>query len=171
MTCGFISKQFGSCCFVAFAVVFSERACHVLRPASARCRACSRFVVVVLHVGLESVSVCLWYVIYQRNSRQSDDALPIGLPQSDYLAHLVDYVYDSLRRFVHRLSCCRFWTRRSNSVPRDESPASCERCTTMQLASCKGSTFYQTLPLARRIAASKPMQATLCDSWPCVPSR
>jgi len=87
MTCGFISKQFGSCCFVSLAVVFGQGACHVLKPATARCRACSRFVVVVLHVGLESVSVCLWYVIYQRNARQSDDALPIGLPQSDYLAH------------------------------------------------------------------------------------
>ena len=54
---------------------------------------------VVFHVGLESVSVCLWYVICKRNARQSDDALPIGLPQSDYLAHLVDYVYDSPQRF------------------------------------------------------------------------
>ena len=54
---------------------------------------------VVFHVGLESVSVCLWYVILKRNTRQSDDALPIGLPQSDHLAHLVDYVYDSPQRF------------------------------------------------------------------------
>ena len=98
----------------------------------------------LLSVDVECVScrarvcwVCFRFVMCKRNSRQSDDALPIGLPQSDYLAHLVDYVYDSLRRFAHRLSCCRFWARRSNSVPRDDSPASCERCTTLLLASCK----------------------------------
>ena len=49
--------------------------------------------------GLSFVSVCLVYVIGMCDLRQSDDALPIGLPQSDYLAHLVDYVYDSLQRF------------------------------------------------------------------------
>ena len=145
VTCWIVSEEFLSCCFVSLGVVFGLSACHVSTPLPRRKgAACSRFVVRCVACRARVCWVCLWYVICKRNARQSDDALPIGLPQSDYLAHLVDYVYDSPRRFAHRLSCCRFWARRSNSVPRDESPASCERCTTMRLASCKGFTFYQT---------------------------
>ena len=64
----------------------------------------------ILCVGLLSVChlVC--------DVRQSDDALPIGLPQSDYLAHLVDYVYDSPQRLAQCLSCSRFCARWSNCV-------------------------------------------------------
>ena len=55
--------------------------------------------------------------------RQSDDALPIGLPQSDYLAHLVDYVYDSPQRLALSLSCSRFCARWSNCVTADHPTA------------------------------------------------
>ena len=127
--------------------------------------ACSRFVVRCVACRARVCWVCFRYVIYQRNSRQSDDALPIGLPQSDYLAHLVDYVYDSPRRFAHRLSCCRFWARRSNSVPRDESPASCERCTTMRLASCKGFTFYQIAKVGKWLSLPMSLRTMPIDSW------
>ena len=95
-----------------------------LRPATAPARelACSRFAVSVFHVGLESVSVCLWYVICKRNARQSDDAHPRDASLR-YLAHLVDYVYDSPQRLAHRLSCSRFCARWSNCVTADHPTA------------------------------------------------
>ena len=55
--------------------------------ATARYRACSRFVLLMFHVGL-ILCVGLFSVCHLVcDVRQSDDALPIGLPQSDYLAY------------------------------------------------------------------------------------
>ena len=41
----------------------------------------------------------------------------------------------------------------------------CDRLRYSLLADCVGFTFYQTLPLTRRIALPALMQAKLCDSW------
>jgi hypothetical protein len=84
--------------------------------ATARCRACSRFVVANRHVGLVLCVGLLSVCDLVCDVKHSDDALPIGLPQSDYLAHLPDYVYGSHQRFAHRLSCIRFCARWSNGV-------------------------------------------------------
>lgn len=55
--------------------------------ATARYRACSRSLMLLSHVGL-FLCVGLFSVCHLVcDVRQSDDALPIGLPQSDYLAH------------------------------------------------------------------------------------
>ena len=78
--------------------------------------ACSRSLMLLSHVGLV-LCVGLFSVCHLVcDVRQSDDALPIGLPQSDYLAHLVDYVYDSPQRLALCLSCIRFCARWSNGV-------------------------------------------------------
>ena len=84
--------------------------------ATARYRACSRSLMLMSHVGLILCVGLLSVCHLVCDVRQSDDALPIGLPQSDYLAHLLDYVYESLQHLAHRLSCIRFCARWSNGV-------------------------------------------------------
>ena len=69
------------------------------------------------------------------DSRHSDDALPIGLPQSDYLAPSPDYVYGSHQRIAHCLSCIRFCARWSNCVTADH-PTTLRGFRSMQLADC-----------------------------------
>ena len=81
----------------------------------------------------------------KRNAKQSDDALPIGLPQSDYLAHLVDYVYDSPQRLAHCLSCSRFCARWSNCVTADH-PTTLRGFRSMQLADCVVNLLLTRLP-------------------------
>jgi hypothetical protein len=73
----------------------------------------------VFHVGLILCVGLLSVCHLVCDVRQSDVALPIGLPQSDYLAHLVDYVYDSPQRLALSLSCNRFCARWSNCVTAD----------------------------------------------------
>jgi hypothetical protein len=103
--------------------------------ATARYRACSRFVVSCVSCRARLSWVCLLLCKRNRNATQSDDALPIGLPQSDYLAHLVDYVYDSPQRLAHCLSCSRFCARWSNCVTADH-PTTLRGFRSMQLADC-----------------------------------
>ena len=87
--------------------------------ATARYRACSRSLMLMCHVGLV-LCVGLFSVCdLVCDVKHSDVALPIGLPQSDYLAHLVDYVYDSPQRLALSLSCIRFCARWSNCVTAD----------------------------------------------------
>jgi hypothetical protein len=45
------------------------------------------------------------------------------------------------------------------------SPASCERCTALLLASCKRFTFYQTSPLTPRITLLELTQAIRAGSY------
>ena len=77
--------------------------------------------------------------------RQSDDALPIGLPQSDYLAH-------HPIMFTGRSSTLHYYSRvsvlmraRLTALPQIIQP----RCDSLRypvLACCVGVTSYQTMP-------------------------
>ena len=78
---GVVSQNDGPVAFVFWVAVFFRQ----LLPRRKRA-ACSRFVVGCVSCRARLGWVCLLCVMSKRNAKQSDDALPIGLPQSDYLA-------------------------------------------------------------------------------------
>ena len=104
---------------------------HCYRAASGLLSVCYRYVSCRARLGW----VCLLCVMSKRNAKQSDDALPIGLPQSDYLAPSPDYVYGSHQRLAQCLSCSRFCARWSNCVTADH-PTTLRGFRSMQLADC-----------------------------------
>ena len=69
----------GPVAFVFWVAVFFR---HCYRAASGLLSVCYRYVSCRARLGW----VCLLCVMSKRNAKQSDDALPIWLPQSDYLA-------------------------------------------------------------------------------------
>ena len=116
---------------------------------------------VVFHVGLESVSVCLWYVMSKRNARQTPEGPPVRCH------HWTPYsipLLTALRRFANPFRVASFGRADLTKFPW-MSPVTCEGDTAVVLASCKGFTFYQISPLVQRIAPLTPMRAILCDSW------
>ncbi len=91
----------------------------------------------VLCVGLLSVChlVC--------DARQSDVALPIGLPQSDYLAHH-SIMFTSRPNAWHIAFCVAGFVRAGlTALPQIIQPP-CDRLRSMQLANCVSFTSYQT---------------------------
>ena len=131
------------------------------RYRAARERLALGLLCVVLHVGLESVE----FVFGMSCVSVMQDRLQKGLPSVATLDSLFNSFTHCASTLCHRLSCCRFWARRSNSVPRDESPASCERCTTMRLASCKGFTFYQIAKVGKWLSLPMSLRTMPIDSW------
>ena len=79
--------------------------------------------------------------------------LPIAIP-----------LHTALRRFANPFRVASFGRADLTKFPWI-SPVTCEGDTALVLASCKGFTFYQILPLVQCIAQLTPMQAILCDSW------
>ena len=89
---------------------------------------------VVFHVGLESVSVCLWYVICKRNTRQTPEEPPVRCH------HWTPYsipLHTALRRFANPFRVASFGRADLTKFPWI-SPVTCEGDTALVLADCKG---------------------------------
>ena len=89
---------------------------------------------VVFHVGLESVSVCLWYVILERNTRQTPEEPPVRCH------HWTPYsipLLTALRRFANPFRVASFGRADLTKFPW-MSPVTCEGDTALVLADCKG---------------------------------
>jgi hypothetical protein len=89
---------------------------------------------VVFHVGLKSVSVCLWYVICKRNTRQTPEGPPVRCH------HWTPYsipLLTALRRFANPFRVASFGRADLTKFPWI-SPVTCEGETTVILADCKG---------------------------------
>ena len=85
---------------------------------------------VVFHVGLESVSVCLWYVILKRNARQTPEGPPVRCH------HWTPYsipLHTALRRFANPFRVASFGRADLTLFP-EMSPVTCEGDTAMFLA-------------------------------------
>ena len=85
---------------------------------------------VVFHVGLESVSVCLWYVMCKRNARQTPEGPPVrchtGLP----IQFLYSLRFDALS-IAFRVAG---FGRADLTLFPEMSPVTCESDTAMFLA-------------------------------------
>ena len=134
--------------------------------ATARYRACSRCLLLTLHIGLVLCVGLLSVCHLVCHLRQSDDALPIGLPQSDYLAHH-SIMFTSRPNAVHSAFRVAGFVRAGlTALPQIIQPP-CDRLRSMQLADCVSFTSYQTSPSGLCITLLGLMQAKLCDSSVC----
>ena len=87
----------------------------------------------MFHVGLESVSVCLLYVVFERNARQTSEEPPRPLP------HWTPYsipLRSALRRFANPFRVASFGRADLTKFPWI-SPVTCEGDTALVLASCR----------------------------------
>ena len=125
-----------SCCFVSLGVVFGYWARHVSTPLPRRKgAACSRFVIGMFHVGLESVE----FVFGLSCVSVMQDRLRKGLPSVATLDSLLQFLY-SLRFDALSIAfrVAGFGRADLTKFPWI-SPVTCEGDTTLMLASCKES--------------------------------